>query len=185
MPETGVPIVVKKLNQRGCQGQQEWLMTIFKTSILINFALFLGQSAEIKYLGQLCHPNLVKLIGYCLEDDQWLLIYEFMPNGSLEKYILKVSDCPFLRLAIEPCISRCKFLCDLKHVLLETGSPHFQPLSWNLRMKVALGAARGLRFLHDEVHVIYRDFKASNILFDGVCENVQLMNLFSAADMAL
>ncbi|XP_021680515.2 receptor-like cytoplasmic kinase 176 isoform X2 [Hevea brasiliensis] len=100
IPETGMPVAVKKLNQKGCQGQQEWL-------------------AEIKYLGQLCHPNLVKLIGYCLEDDQRLLIYEFIPKGSLEKYIFERSS-------------------------------RIQLLSWNLRMKVALGAAKGLKFLHDE-----------------------------------
>lgn len=49
-----------------------------------------------------------------------------------------------------------------------TGGP--QPLSWAVRMKVAIGAAKGLSFLHDaESQVIYRDFKASNILLDAVC----------------
>ncbi|KAG5553926.1 hypothetical protein RHGRI_011704 [Rhododendron griersonianum] len=44
---------------------------------------------------------------------------------------------------------------------------YFQPLSWSLRMKVALGAAKGLAFLHNaETKVIYRDFKTSNILLD-------------------
>lgn len=44
-----------------------------------------------------------------------------------------------------------------------------QPLSWATRIKVAIGAARGLSFLHEaEQQVIYRDFKASNILLDGV-----------------
>ncbi|KOM33980.1 hypothetical protein LR48_Vigan02g013000 [Vigna angularis] len=45
---------------------------------------------------------------------------------------------------------------------------YFQPLSWNIRMKVALDAAKGLAYLHsDEAKVIYRDFKASNILLDS------------------
>lgn len=44
-----------------------------------------------------------------------------------------------------------------------------QPLSWELRLKVAIGAARGLAFLHtSDKQVIYRDFKASNILLDAV-----------------
>ncbi|KAJ6747096.1 hypothetical protein OIU74_029544 [Salix koriyanagi] len=117
-PGAGMVIAVKRLNQQGFQGHREWL-------------------AEINYLGQFQHPNLVKLIGYCLEDDNRLLVYEFMPRGSMENHLFR----------------RGSF---------------FQPLSWNLRMKVALGAARGLAFLHSaEAKVIYRDFKTSNILLDS------------------
>ncbi|KAJ6670609.1 KINASE 1B [Salix viminalis] len=106
------------LNQDGLQGHKEWL-------------------AEVNYLGQLYNPHLVKLIGYCLEDEHRLLVYEFMPRGSLENHLFR------------------------------RGS-YFQPLSWNLRMKVALGAAKGLAFLHSaETKVIYRDFKTSNILLDS------------------
>ncbi|XP_059667826.1 receptor-like cytoplasmic kinase 176 [Cornus florida] len=117
-PGTGLVIAVKRLNQEGFQGHKEWL-------------------AEINYLGQLHHPNLVKLIGYCLEDDHRLLIYEFMPKGSMENHLFR------------------------------RGS-YFQPLSWSTRMKVALGAAKGVAFLHNaETKVIYRDFKTSNILLDS------------------
>lgn len=117
-PGTGIVIAVKRLNQEGLQGHKEWL-------------------AEINYLGQLYHPNLVKLIGYCLEDDQRLLVYEFMPRGSLENHLFRRAS-------------------------------YIQPLSWNYRMKIALGAAKGLAFLHsDEAKVIYRDFKTSNILLDS------------------
>lgn len=44
---------------------------------------------EINYLGQLHHPNLVKLIGYCLEDEHRMLVYEFMPRGSLENHLFR------------------------------------------------------------------------------------------------
>lgn len=45
--------------------------------------------AEVSFLGQLHHPNLVKLIGYCIEDDQRLLVYEFMTRGSLENHLFR------------------------------------------------------------------------------------------------
>ncbi|KAL3530752.1 hypothetical protein ACH5RR_010074 [Cinchona calisaya] len=117
-PGTGIVIAVKRLNLESFQGHREWL-------------------AEVNYLGQFCHPHLVKLIGFCLEDEHRLLVYEFMPRGSLENHLFR------------------------------RGS-YFQPLSWNLRLKVALGAAKGLAFLHSaETKVIYRDFKTSNILLDS------------------
>lgn len=65
------------------------------------------------------------------------------------------------------------YLCDVfrlqvivKHILLAGALP----LPWSIRMKIALGAARGLAFLHEEAErpVIYRDFKTSNILLDAV-----------------
>nr|QCQ83116.1 putative serine/threonine-protein kinase PBL9 [Ambrosia artemisiifolia] len=117
-PGTGIVVAVKKLNQESFQGHREWL-------------------AEVNYLGQFSHPNLVQLIGYCLEDEQRLLVYEFMSRGSLENHLFR------------------------------RGS-YFQPLSWSLRLKVALGAAKGLAFLHGaKTKVIYRDFKTSNVLLDS------------------
>ncbi|XVF52448.1 hypothetical protein PTKIN_Ptkin05aG0019000 [Pterospermum kingtungense] len=70
----GDPIVVaiKRLNTQGLQGHKEWL-------------------AEVQFLGVVSHPNLVKLLGYCCVDGergiQRLLVYEFMPNRSLEKHL--------------------------------------------------------------------------------------------------
>jgi serine/threonine protein kinase len=48
---------------------------------------------EVNYLGQLHHPNLVKLIGYCLEGENRLLVYEFMPKGSLENHLFRSKLC--------------------------------------------------------------------------------------------
>ncbi|KAJ6768933.1 hypothetical protein OIU74_022575 [Salix koriyanagi] len=115
-PGSGMVVAVKKLKPEGFQGHKEWL-------------------TEVNYLGQLHHPNLVKLIGYCVEGENRLLVYEFMPKGSLENHLFRRGP---------------------------------QPLSWAVRVKVAKGAARGLSFLHDaKSQVIYRDFKASNILLDA------------------
>lgn len=48
---------------------------------------FLLCQAEVNYLGLFSHPNLVKLIGYCCEDEHRLLVYEYMANGSLENHL--------------------------------------------------------------------------------------------------
>ncbi|XP_038906364.1 probable serine/threonine-protein kinase PIX13 [Benincasa hispida] len=114
---SGMVVAIKKLNSESVQGFQEW-------------------QAEVNFLGRLNHPNLVKLLGFCWEDEELLLVYEFMPRGSLENHLFG------RRSSIEP-------------------------LSWERRLKIAIGAARGLAFLHSaEKEVIYRDFKASNILLD-------------------
>ncbi|PWA41108.1 concanavalin A-like lectin/glucanase domain-containing protein [Artemisia annua] len=63
-----IQVAIKELDQEGIQGDREWL-------------------AEIYYLGQLQHPNLVKLIGYCCEEDHRLLVYEYMASGSLENHL--------------------------------------------------------------------------------------------------
>ncbi|KAJ9552209.1 hypothetical protein OSB04_016254 [Centaurea solstitialis] len=73
------------------------------------------------------------LIGYCLEDDRRLLVYEFIRRGSLENHL-------FRRGSVEP-------------------------LSWNLRMKIALGAAKGLACIHNhESKMISCDIRSSSIL---------------------
>ncbi|KAI7993900.1 putative serine/threonine-protein kinase PBL19 [Camellia lanceoleosa] len=77
----GDPIVVaiKKLNQHGLQGHKQWL-------------------AEVQFLGVVDHPNLVKLLGYCSVDGergiQRLLVYEYMPNKSLEDHLFARAPTP-------------------------------------------------------------------------------------------
>lgn len=69
-PGSGMVVAVKKLKTESFQGHREWL-------------------AEVNYLGQLRHENLVKLIGYCSESESRLLVYEFMPRGSLENHLFR------------------------------------------------------------------------------------------------
>ncbi|GMI79992.1 PATTERN-TRIGGERED IMMUNITY (PTI) COMPROMISED RECEPTOR-LIKE CYTOPLASMIC KINASE 1, PBS1-Like 39 [Hibiscus trionum] len=115
-----IEVAVKQLGKRGLQGHKEWV-------------------TEVNLLGVVEHPNLVKLVGYCAEDDergiQRLLIYEYMPNGSVENLLSEQSE---------------------------------TTLSWALRLKIAQDAARGLAYLHEgmDFQIIFRDFKSSNILLD-------------------
>ncbi|KAK4489899.1 hypothetical protein RD792_000546 [Penstemon davidsonii] len=117
--ESGPIVAVKQLNLEGLQGNQEFIV-------------------EVLMLSLLHHPNLVNLIGYCADGDQRLLVYEFMPMGSLENHLFDVE-------------------------------PGQRPLSWTTRLKIAVGAAHGLEYLHCKANppVIYRDLKSSNILLDN------------------
>lgn len=118
LEKTGQVVAVKQLDRNGLQGNREFLV-------------------EVLMLSLLHHQNLVNLIGYCADGEQRLLVYEYMPLGSLEDHLL---DFP----------------------------PEQLPLDWYKRMKIALGAAKGLEYLHDKANppVIYRDLKSSNILLD-------------------
>lgn len=56
---------------------------------IIKQSTIVCSQAEVDFLGNLQHPHLVKLVGYCIEDDQRLLVYEFMPRGSLENHLFR------------------------------------------------------------------------------------------------
>ena len=70
---------------------QMYIYTFFFLSLmsLVGFFLYLEMQAEVDFLGRLSHPNLVKLLGYCLEDQELLLVYEFMEGGSLENLLFR------------------------------------------------------------------------------------------------
>ncbi|KAE8715896.1 putative serine/threonine-protein kinase NAK [Hibiscus syriacus] len=107
--------------------------------------------SEVNFIGRLSHPNLVKLLGYCWEEKELLLVYEFMQKGSLENHLFR-------------------------------RNPAVEPISWETRLKIAIGAARGLAFLHFS-DVIYRDFKAPNILLDGFNDHsIEPSNIFPSCN---
>ncbi|RDX94881.1 putative leucine-rich repeat receptor-like protein kinase, partial [Mucuna pruriens] len=91
--------------------------------------------AEIELLSRVHHKNLVKLVGFCFEREEQMLVYEFVSNGTLKDAL--------------------------------TGKSGIV-LSWSRRLKVALGAARGLAYLHEHADppIIHRDIKSNNILLD-------------------
>ncbi|KAI3727324.1 hypothetical protein L1987_67137 [Smallanthus sonchifolius] len=111
-------VAVKVLKRDDRQGSREFL-------------------AEIEMLSRLHHRNLVKLFGICTDNHFRCLVYELVPNGSVESHL--------------------------------HGADRITPLNWCARMKIALGAARGLAYLHEDSspRVIHRDFKSSNILLEN------------------
>lgn len=56
--------------------------------------------SEVNFLGRLSHPNLVRLLGYCGEDRELLLVYEFMIKGSLENHLFRSKQPTFCSLDI-------------------------------------------------------------------------------------
>ncbi|KAL0302952.1 UNVERIFIED_CONTAM: putative leucine-rich repeat receptor-like protein kinase [Sesamum radiatum] len=113
---TGQVVAIKRALQGSMQGGLE-----FKT--------------EIELLSRVHHKNLVGLVGFCFEQGEQMLVYDFMANGTLRESLSGKSGIH---------------------------------LDWKRRIKVALGSARGLAYLHELAHppIIHRDVKSTNILLD-------------------
>ncbi|GAA0140069.1 hypothetical protein LIER_01492 [Lithospermum erythrorhizon] len=92
--------------------------------------------AEIAVLTKVRHRHLVALLGYCINGSERLLVYEYMPQGTLSQH------------------------------LFEWQENGYQPLNWKQRVTIALDVARGVEYLHSlaQQSFIHRDLKPSNIL---------------------
>ncbi|GLJ36087.1 hypothetical protein SUGI_0724000 [Cryptomeria japonica] len=95
--------------------------------------------AEINSVGIINHANLVRLRGFCAQGSRRLLVYDYMPNGSLNSFL---------------------FTNNSKH--------QSKILDWRTRFEIALGTARGLLYLHEQCsdRIIHGDIKPENILLD-------------------
>lgn len=115
----GTLVAVKKLDKVLPQGEKEFI-------------------TEVNTIGSMHHMNLVRLCGYCSESSHRLLVYEFMINGSLDKWIFPSKNCPD-RL-----------------------------LDWSTRFNIAIATAQGIAYFHEQCRnrIIHCDIKPENILLD-------------------
>ncbi|KAL3506392.1 hypothetical protein ACH5RR_031774 [Cinchona calisaya] len=97
-------------------------------------------AAELVAVAHLRHRNLVRLRGWCVHDDQLLLVYDYMPNRSLDRVLFRKPE--------------------------NIGS---SPLDWERRKKIVNGLAAALFYLHEqlETQIIHRDVKTSNVMLDS------------------
>jgi serine/threonine protein kinase len=109
--------------------------------------------AEVTSLSHIRHRNLVQLRGWCHEEEQLLLVYDYMCNGSLYEWLFQFSE-------------RCN---RYRKGNLSESLRDAEALPLKLRHSILSGVAGALSYLHEECAqcVLHRDIKSSNVLLDG------------------
>lgn len=144
----GEEVAVKRLCRNSGQGLEE-----FKNEVIL--------------IAKLQHRNLVRLLGCCIQREEKILVYEYMPNKSLDAFLFSMCRLHF------PCISFPNMkgqICWLNSDHCCWTDPEKQGLlDWKKRFDIIEGIARGLLYLHRDsrLRVVHRDLKASNILLDA------------------
>lgn len=148
MLEDDKEVAIKRLSKSSGQGAEEF-------------------RNEVVLIAKLQHRNLVRLLGYCIHEGERLLIYEYLPNKSLDVFIFgtfrftcwEKLTCYLTELG-------CILITTLRTILLDVTSKYV--LDWPTRSQIIKGVARGLLYLHQDsrLTIIHRDLKSSNILLD-------------------